>query len=169
MEWRRHPKLLGRFHPDHPDDLQVIVHEGGPRLSQRRPEAVWVGVTGCDGDVFEGHVLNEPSQLPTIRQGQMIRFIVPERGELPVLVTEKYLRERAAWRIRGCDKCGFSELFDAPSDLMRVVFPNLPEGAALDALTSFCPLCGGVQVIESKVVEESRADEGKKKPWWRVW
>ncbi|MGV3721034.1 MAG: hypothetical protein ACO1SX_08995, partial [Actinomycetota bacterium] len=45
--WRAHPKLRGRLHPDHPDDLQVIVHDGGPRISTHAPEAVWVSVTGA--------------------------------------------------------------------------------------------------------------------------
>src|SRR5215467_14273274 len=150
MTWRSHPKLKDRFHPQHPDDLQVIVHDGGPRITDRRPEAVWVTVTGCDGDVYAGRVLNQPSQLRTVQQGQQIRFIMPEGGKHPVLVTEKYLRERSAWTIHPCQKCGLSELFDAPSDLMRVVFPNAPAESVMEAFTSFCPLCGGVQVIELK-------------------
>jgi hypothetical protein len=59
MHWRTHPKLKGRFLPEHPDDLQVIVHDGGPRVTDKRPEAVWVTITGCDGDVFTGRVLNQ--------------------------------------------------------------------------------------------------------------
>jgi len=50
--WRTHPKLKRRFLPEHPDDLQVIVHDGGPRITDRRPEAVWVTVNGCDGDIL---------------------------------------------------------------------------------------------------------------------
>lgn len=97
--WRRHPKLRGRFHPRAPDDLQVLVHDGGPRLSKHRPELVWVRVTGGEGDVFTGTVLNQPHQLVTVRQGSSIRFLVPERGEHPLLVTEKYLRERPDWEV----------------------------------------------------------------------
>ncbi len=149
MDWRTHPKLKGRFLPEHPDDLQVIVHDGGPRITDRRPEAVWVTVNGCDGDVFTGRVLNQPTQLCKVQQGQQIRFIIPARSEHPVLVTDKYLRERPSWTIYPCQRCGFSELFDAPSDLMRVVFPNLSEGEVMEMFTSLCPLCGGVQVVES--------------------
>jgi hypothetical protein len=148
MHWRTHPKLKGRFLPEHPDDLQVIIRDGGPRITDRRPEAVWVTVTDCDGDVFAGRVLNLPSQLHTVRQGQQIRFIMPAGSEHPVLVTEKYLRERPSWTIHACQKCGLTELFDAPSDLMRIVFPNVPEGAVMESFTSFCPLCGGVQALE---------------------
>jgi hypothetical protein len=38
--WREHPKFKRRFLPDHPDDLQVLVHDGGPRITQKRPELV---------------------------------------------------------------------------------------------------------------------------------
>lgn len=149
MDWRTHPKLKGRFLREHPDDLQVVVHDGGPRLTDRRPEAVWVAVNGCEGDVFSGRVLNQPTQLRTVQQGQQIRFIMPAGSEYPVLVTDKYLRERPSWAIHPCERCGFSELFDAPSDLMRVVFPNIQEGVVVEKFTSICPMCGGVQVIES--------------------
>jgi hypothetical protein len=33
--WRDDPLLKGRFHPDFPDDLQVVVHDGGPRLTAK--------------------------------------------------------------------------------------------------------------------------------------
>jgi len=172
MNWRTHPNLKGRFHPDHPDDLQVIVHDGGPRTTESRPEVVWVTVTACTDDIFTGRVLNQPSQLRAIQQGQEISFILAAGCEHPVLVTEKYLRERPSWRIRPCNKCGFSELFDTPSDLLRVVFPNLPEGAVMEVFTSFCPLCGGVQVIElahDQLKQREAQLELQKKPWWKIW
>lgn len=148
MHWRTHPQLRGRFLPEHQDDLQVIVHDGGPRMTDKRPEAVWVTVTGCDSDVFAGRVLNQPTQLRTVLQGQQIQFIMPAGSEHPVLVTDKYVRERPSWTIHPCRTCGFSELFDAPSDLMRVVFPNIPAGEMMETFTNLCPLCGGVQMLE---------------------
>lgn len=170
MRWRSHPKLLGQFHAEYPDDLQVIVHDGGPHITDRRPEAVWVTVTGCNGDVFSGRVINQPAQLRTIRQGQQIHFIMPLNGKHSVLVTEKYLLERQAWAIHPCQKCGFSELFDAPTDLMRVVFPNLPADAVMEAFTSFCPLCGGAQVIEFTGSNDQIAPAPPhKKAWWEFW
>ena len=150
MHWRSHPQLKEHFHPEHPDDLQVIVHDGGPRITDKRPEAVWVTVTDCDGDVFTGRVLNQPTQLHTVQQGQQIRFIMPAGSEYPVLVTEKYLRERLLWTIHPCQKCGFSELFDAPSDLKTIVFSSIAAGELIEAFTSICPLCGGIQTIERK-------------------
>ena len=73
---------------------------------------------------------------------------MPAGGEYPVLVTDKYLIERPSWTIHPGKKCGFSELFDAPSDLILVVFPNIPADDVMEAFTSFCPLCGGIQVLE---------------------
>lgn len=176
--WREHPKLKGRFHPDHPDDVQVIVHDGGPRITQNRAEEVWVTVTGMDdGDVFRGRVLNQPIQLRTVRQGSEIKFVLAAGSELPVMVTDKYLRERNSSVITPCQQCGFSELFDAPSDLMRVVFPklpNLPPGAEKLMFTAFCPLCGGVQGVESSgALMSGGAAPGEhppaKRPWWKFW
>ena len=70
--WRNDPRLLGRFHPEYPDDVQVIVHDGGPRITDRRPEGVWVRVMGCDGEVFRGQVLNQPNQLEKVKEGDMV-------------------------------------------------------------------------------------------------
>jgi Uncharacterized protein conserved in bacteria (DUF2314) len=174
-EWREHPKLRGRFLPDHPDDLQVLVHDGGPRISRNPAEAVWVTVIGMDGEIFRGRVLNQPQNLRSVRQGSEIMFIVADGAEFPVMVTDKYLQERGAWVIHPCRKCGFSELFDAPSDLIRVVFPNTPAGAQMSMFTAFCPLCGGVQGLESKddlgsrEGEPAAAPQAVKRPWWKFW
>lgn len=174
-EWREHPKLRGRFLPDYPDDLQVLVHDGGPRISSHPAEAVWVTVTAADGEVFRGRVLNQPHNLTSVRQGGEIRFVVADGAEFPVMVTDKYLRERGAWGIRPCNKCGFSELFDAPSDLIRVVFPNQLAGDEMRMFTAFCPLCGGVQGVVSRdhspphSADEPSAPSATKRPWWRFW
>lgn len=161
--------------PDHPDDLQVIVHDGGPRISRHPAEAVWVTVTGIDGEVFRGRVLNQPHNLRSVREGSEIKFVVADGAEFPVMATDKYLRERGAWVVHPCRKCGFSELFDAPSDLMRAAFPDLPADAKMSMFTSFCPLCGGVQGVESKDDPAPREDEPGppppvvKRQWWRFW
>ena len=177
--WRVHPKLRGRFLPDHPDDLQVLVHDGGPRLSRNPAEAVWVSVNGMEGDVFRGRVLNQPHHLTGVRQGGVVRFMVAGGAEFPVMMTDKYLQERGQWDIVPCRGCGLSELFDAPSDLIRVVFPDVPVGAQMGMFTSFCPLCGGVQGVKSvsspatDTSSETAADrpspQPRPRPWWRFW
>jgi len=175
-EWREHPKLAGRFQPGHPDDVQVIVHDGGPRITPNPPEAVWVRIAGMQGDVFRGEVLNRPSSLQGIRQGSEIKFIVPAGGDpdLPIMVTDKYLGERPAWVIHPCPNCGLSELFDAPSDLIRVTFPNAPPGAVMEMFTAKCPMCDGMLGVELQSSSESQ-DTGPagstsgKRPWWKFW
>ena len=163
-QWRAHPKLKGRFFRNHPNELLVIVHEGGPQLTARRPEVVLVEVTACQRGVFTGTVLHQPIQLHTVRLGQQIRFVVPAAARYPVLVTEKYLQERALWRIQPCKKCGFSELFDAPSDLIRVLFPNSPAGAGKTSFKSSCPLCGGPQMVLLKAeLREPQGALGKRR------
>src|SRR5436309_3534925 len=97
--WRQHPKLQGRFHPDFPDDLQVIAHDGHPAISGRGAELVWVRVTAAEGDVFKGQVLNKPFQLLNVAEGVAILFIVPEAGEHPLHVTTEYLAQRDSWRL----------------------------------------------------------------------
>ena len=148
--WRNDPRLLGRFHPEYPDDVQVIVHDGGPRTTDRRPEIVWVRVIGCDGEVFRGQVLNRPDQLEMVKQGDFIKFIVPESGAYPILVREQYLKERENWIIYPCNKCGLTELFEPPSELIKIVFPNIPEGpeGSIVSFTAFCGACGGILVVE---------------------
>ena len=153
-EWRSHPRLKGRFHPQHYDDLQVLVHDGGPRLADKPPELVWVTVTASDGDIFRGRVLSQPHGLARVRQGDEIRFLVPDGGNHPILVSQKYLDERRDWVINPCNRCGLSELFDAPSDLIERLFPNRSGEEVPEALTSFCPLCGGVQVVIRKEAAE---------------
>ena len=143
-EWRKHPDLIGRFLSDHPDDLQVMVHDGGPRITARKPELVWVTLMASRRDVFRGKVLNQPSQLQTVNQGDEIHFIMPKDWKHPLRVTEKYLRERLDWIIHPCENCGLSELLDAPSELMKATSRDLPDDAVREAFTALCGMCGGV-------------------------
>jgi hypothetical protein len=147
--WREDPLLAGKFLPDYPDDLQVIVHDGGPRFTDRRPEAVWVSVTARNGRAYRGKVLNAPQQLQSVRQGDEVLFLAMPGKTPPIQVSQKYLAERGQWVIEPCEKCGCTELFDAPSDLIQKVFPALAgrPNEIPEAFTSFCPICLGVQVI----------------------
>lgn len=167
--WRDHEILRDRFHPEYPDDLQVIVHDGGPRLTDRSPELIWVRVVGGHGDVFHGQLLNEPHNLQSVSQGSDISFVVPEGYEQPVMVTDKYLSERSDWIVHPCKECGIAELFDAPSDLMRVVFPHTPAKFVFNSFTAICGACGGFQFVQHKSdnPDEAAVDQPKstKKRW----
>jgi hypothetical protein len=145
--WRAHPRLKGKFQPDFPDDLQVMIHDGGPYVSDKGFEVVWVTITGVENDVFRGRALNQPVSCASVKLGDTIQFIVPTGGEYPLLVTGQYLRERPGWNITPCDNCGLSDLFDPPSVLIKINFPDLPPGAVTEAFTTTCGVCGGKQVV----------------------
>ena len=164
-DFKNHPKLRKYHSTDHPGDLQVLIHNGGPRLTDRKPELIWVKVISEDDAIFEGLILNEPKQLNGIKCGDTIHFLIPDGGRYPLMITEKYIKERSDWIIQPCDNCGLTELFDAPSDLNRVVFPDNPEGAIIAMSTVICGACGGSQVMQYKNVS---LPENEKK-WWQFW
>lgn len=156
--WRIDPLLQGRFHPEYPDDLQIVVHDGGPRLTKNPPELMWVSVVGKSGRAYRGKLLNKPHGLASVKQGDEILFLAGPKGIDPFCVTPKYLQEREHWHVLPCNKCGMPELFDAPSDLIAVVFPKLKDqkDVAEMKFTSFCPLCRGVQLVSDKPLDESK-------------
>jgi len=151
--WRDDPKLRTRFHPDFPDDLQVLVHDGGLRTTDKQPELVWVRVSGGCSPWYFGTVLNQPIDLLSVHQGSTIHFVVPQGGEYPLMVTEQYIRERSDWTIEPCQKCGLTELFDAPSKLLEITFPDLHVAEGQPVMVTFntyCGSCGGTLVVSSR-------------------
>ena len=144
-----HPSLRGRFDDEYPDDLRVIAHDGGPRFSRVAPEVVWVRVTGGDGDVWTGIVLGRSHRLSS-DGSQSIRFTVSNSGALPVMVNDRYLEERQHWVVHPCDRCGITELFDPPSDLIRAVFETEPDRIDAEGFTALCGWCGGSQFVEPR-------------------
>jgi hypothetical protein len=163
--WRQHPHLQGRFHPEHADELQIIIHQGGPRTSTLKPELVWVRVIALRDDVFDAQLLDEPTQLDRIADGARVRFVMAG-GEYPVMVTDGYLAERGDWSVGACDGCGLSVLFDAPSELVAVCFPHLPEGATLERFTATCGACGGVQEVAAMATHHHEAAQPQR-AWWK--
>ena len=153
--WRDDPLLRNRFHPVYPDDLEVVVHDGGPRFTNKPPEVVWVTTTGKTANAYRGNLLNQPQGLESVKQGDEILFIAVAGAEYPLRVSQKYLDERTQWVNKPCDKCGFPELFDAPSDLVKKIFPNVGQNEEIEAFTSFCPKCRGVQVVHKPGFEGS--------------
>ena len=123
--------------------LRVLVHEGGPRFTRTQPELLSVALLKTDGAVMTGRLLEAPRELRLLAVGDTIKFLqVPGRPH-PILVTDRYLMERRHSYVVGCDKCGFSELFDSPSDLAAATFP----GQVVSTFTARCPLCGGGQLV----------------------
>jgi hypothetical protein len=169
-QWGKHQKLQARLHQEYPDDLQVVVHDGGPRLSRVAPEVVWVRITSGEGDLFNGTVLNQPTDVSSVAAGSSVRFKVPESGEFPLMVTEKYLLERADWIIHPCNRCSLTELFDAPSDLLRVVFPGDSDQMQPEMFTAICGWCGGAQLVQRSGTETIEwPSRQTPKRWWKFW
>ncbi|MDI1479404.1 hypothetical protein [Polyangium sp. y55x31] len=195
--WRNDPAFQGMFHPDFPDDLQVIVHDGEPRRTQRGLEACWVRVTGAHGKlrmpvappdakppiraaqvswderrVYTGTLLNQPKQLQTAREGESILFVHSPGTPHPVRVTPQYLVERSQWCVLACDKCGADQSLDPPTIMAKTRFPNAPEGAIMAAFTAFCP-CGGTMVLSlvegAEPAAKAPAPAQAEKPWWKFW
>ena len=159
MHWRDDEQLRGRLHAEYPDDLQVIVHDGNPRRSGHAPEAVWAPIVDSAGDHYVAVCLNRPQAVTAVGEGDTFRFRVSSTADLPFLVTNQYLADRAEWVVVPCGQCGFDELFDAPSELAAAFAAQSPDGTIVELFTQFCPLCGGVQTIGSREAMEHWDDE----------
>ncbi|MBX3155338.1 MAG: hypothetical protein KF773_05030 [Deltaproteobacteria bacterium] len=169
--WRTDPHLAGRFHPQYPDDLQVMVHDGEPRRTKLAPEACWVRVTGVAGalympiaapdasppisqsavrwdqrTVYQGTLLNAPHNLRTIRQNDTVAFVFAPGLPHPVLVTSEYGGERRNWCITPCNGCGADQTLDPMTTMARTRFPDTPAGTAPLAFSALCP-CGGTMML----------------------
>jgi len=173
--WREDPLLTGKFHPEYPDDIQIFVHAGNPRFSGKRPELVWVRIQESLRQSYRGILLNEPQQLEALRQGDSVQFMAVQSSPHPFMANDAYLEDRKGWVVSPCDKCGFTEMFQPPSERAAAFMRenNIPEENTPIMLSTFCPLCGGCQILgkvgteaEQKVREFNPC--GKKK-WWRFW
>lgn len=159
--WHRDPLLVGKFHASHPDDIQVLVHDGDPRRTRRGPELAWVRILKIDRaptrrvdaeyepsrHVYVGEVLGQPHTIASVKKGDRIKVVSVHGLPHPLHVTDDYLSERESWEITPCDKCGASECFDPPSVMAAVRFPEAPKDGFIERFTSFCPHCGGVQTL----------------------
>jgi hypothetical protein len=147
--WRTDPRLSARFHPDFPDDLQVLVHDGGPKISRNPPELIWARVVGeRDGD-YEAIALNQPYQLASVKEGGRFVFRVREAAPHPFLVSEEYRSDRQQWQVEPCTACGVDELLDPPSRLASLSF-RVPDGVVMQAFTQGCPMCGQGHLVAQR-------------------
>lgn len=169
--WRTDPHLQGKFPPTHPDDVQVLVHDGELRRTQRGPEGCWVHITGVGGvlrspiappnaqppltaasvqwlerTIYVGQLLNQPTNLTTVRQGASVRFVHTPGIPQPLMITPQYEAERARWAFTPCDRCGADQALDPMSTMAQTRFPNAPQGAVPMAFSAFCP-CGGTMLL----------------------
>jgi hypothetical protein len=169
--WRNDRDLVGKLHPQHPDDVQVIVHDGEPRRTRKSPEACWVRITGTGGvlrsplaqrgataaptpsnvqwlerTIYTGQLLNQPHGLTTVREGATVRFVHAPGIPNPLMITPGYESERPRWAVTPCDRCGADQALDPMSVMAKTRFPDMPPDAAPVAFTAFCP-CGGTMML----------------------
>ena len=145
-------RLKGRKQEDL-TKMEIIVHDGGPRKTERRPELAWVRVIGCTDGLFSGVVLDKPAQLRTVRKGSKISFLLPKSGQYALQISSKYLEERPSWRLLiPCNQCGLSELLDPPSELIAKLFPAMTSEDLARGLTFTTRRgwCGGGLVVRIK-------------------
>jgi hypothetical protein len=173
--WHEDPNLKGRFHPEYPDDLQVMLHEGSFRFTESKPEIAWARIGLMleakydDGDTlryFRANLLNQPHQLKSLTVGQEILFMAHKSYRYGVLVTYDYLHDRAQHIITPCNQCGLPELFDPISKLHQSSFPDMKNNPdlppdTLSIFTSFCPICGpnGSLIVRDKRIGEESVDK----------
>ena len=162
--WHRDPLLAGKFHDRYPDDIQAFIHDGDPRRTRRGPELCWVRMQRIERaptrqlaaslepsrHVYIAELLNQPHTLTSVQRGDRIKVISVHGLPHPLHVTEDYLHEREQWTITPCDKCGASECFDPPSVMAAVRFPEAPPDSIIEAFTSFCSHCGGIQQLRRR-------------------
>jgi len=194
--WREDPSLAGRFHPQCPDDIQVLVHDGEPRRTRRAPEACWARVSAVHGTlqaaiapkdaklpfdesvvrwaprtVYRASLLNQPHQLQSVKSGDEILFVHAPGIPHPLRVLPAYLEERPRWAFAPCDRCGADQSLDPPTVMARTRFPDAPAGSVPVAFTAFCP-CGGTMIlsaVQSAMAAPTPLEPSGKKPWWKVW
>lgn len=69
--WRADPRFAGRFHPEYPDDLRVVV--GAQTPDGFAFEVVWLSLRDCNTTSCRGALLNQPDRVPLTR-GQQLSF-----------------------------------------------------------------------------------------------
>jgi hypothetical protein len=103
--------------------IRVDASEPAPA----RPSASADGAAIARGAVvYVGTLLNQPHKLTTLAQGDRVRFLPDPGGRHPLLVTEAYLAERAAWTIAPCPRCGLGEAPRSAVGDGRVPLPPTP-------------------------------------------
>ncbi len=106
--WHEDLALKGHFHPEYPDDLQILVHEGSFRFTNTKPEVMWgrllarIETTHRDGSTthaYKATLLNQPKQLKTVQVGQEILLVAYPAYRFPIRVTHEYLASRGDYEI----------------------------------------------------------------------
>lgn len=185
--WHTDPDLAPHLHPDFPDDVRVIVHDGEPRRTGTAPELCWVRIEAQAGElhlparpafgdapaagpetrrVYRGTLLNTPHGLRTIGEGDALLFVAVAGLDGALRVTSAYLAERPAWTLSPCSGCGADQALDPPSVMARTRFGGMG-GGSVEMFTAFC-FCGGTQAL-ARLDREEHDPAPRRRPWWKFW
>lgn len=167
MNWRNHPVLKDKFHRDYPDDTQAFLHEGF-RATTVKPELVWIRVTGMNDNIVTAELLNQPVNLKSFHANESYTFQLNGSGKL-IYVSPEYLEEIKDWKISPCEKCANDVLFDTPSTICRIAFPDMPGDAVMQVFTTFCPMCGNAMAVSQRTFEDNANRNPVNKKWYEFW
>ncbi len=142
--WRKDPLLAGRFHPQHPNDLQVSFF----LPAHRQVEQMWVRL---DGEVpalhaWGGTLLNTSHLDPALTQGTRVAVRGAKGAEAPLWVSEVMAKNLERWDAT-CSACGFDLVLEPVEALLARQFPGLPEGSVMEAFTTRCAMCNQTQSV----------------------
>ena len=94
--WRRDLRLSDLWHPEYPDDIRALLHDGGPLFRTAAPELVWVRLTDrVDDGIYRATLLNQPHGLTNRRQGDVIHVVVADGAHRLIYMSDRYLYERS--------------------------------------------------------------------------
>lgn len=148
--WVKDPFFKGRFHPQFPNDVQGVFFFP----ASRKAEQMWVRLereTPVAG-TYEGVLLNTAHLEPTLKEGTRVRLRGAEGASGPVWVSDVTAQNLTAWDAR-CEACGFDLVLEPVETLIKRSFPDAPEGAEFEALTTRCAMCRQTQLLQRKVTE----------------
>lgn len=149
--WKKDPFFKGRFHPNHPNDVQVTFFfvEGGTA------EQMWVRIereTATAG-VYEGTLLNTAHTRPELASGTTVKVRGAPGVKGPLWLSEVMAANAASWDAR-CEACGFDLVLEPVDAVIARTFPDAPAGSTMEAFTTRCAMCRQTQLVQHRSVAE---------------
>lgn len=145
--WHGDPDLQGLFHPDCPDDVEVLFFFPHKRVKEK----MWVRLQQIRPDIggYQGELLNSSYTLNALTKGRQIMLRKSPGLPAPFYLTPEMLENQRDWDIH-CTSCGFDAVFRPIGELASMQFPDAPDGALPVAFTTRCPLCKDTMTLELK-------------------
>ncbi len=142
--WRTNPVLRGRFHPEHPDDIEANFLQ----LRQRTIERMWGQLHAPIEDLgFVGKLLNSSQLVPDLASGVDV-LVRPSTSHPPLVFVPVVAAENLRDWSSTCGVCGFELVLIPMQELIRMQFPNAPPNSLPERFTTRCAMCeSAMQVV----------------------